>query len=151
MGGHEQVNSSGDQGARTDEMVEQREGRSIEKIFQDSGEGYFREREWEALVSLKGIRDAVISTGGGLFLGAQHREFIKETGISIWLDAPFEDILARVKEGPVRPLFSSEADLRQLLENRKGRYILADHQVKTKGLSIEEIVKKIMLINICFL
>jgi len=130
----------------TDEMVERNEGRSIEEIFASSGEGYFREREWEVLISLKGIRSAVVATGGGLFLGAQHRNFIREQGISVWLDSPFEDILKRLKSGPVRPLFRDEADLKQMLENRKGRYFLADHQIKTDDLGIHEIVEKILLL-----
>ncbi|MEW5806493.1 MAG: shikimate kinase [Acidobacteriota bacterium] len=131
----------------TDEMVEAKERRSIEKVFQESGEGYFREREWEALLSLAGITNAVVATGGGLFLGAQHRKFIKETGISIWLDAPFEDILERMKDGPVRPLFTDDAEFRQMLESRKGRYILADYRIDTRGMTVESIVDKILKIS----
>ncbi len=128
----------------TDEMVEKKEGSSIEEIFKDSGEGYFREKEWEALNSLNGIRDAVVSTGGGLFLGSNHRQFIKELGISVWLDSPFEDILKRLTSGPVRPLFRNEAELRQMLENRKGRYALADYHIATRGLTIEEIIERVI-------
>ena len=127
----------------TDEMVEKKEGRSIEEIFKVSGEGYFREKEWEVLISLAGIRNAVVSTGGGLFLGTQHRRFIKEQGVSVWLDAPFDDILDRLKDGPVRPLFKNEAELEQMLENRKGRYACADYQVRTKGLTVEKIIERI--------
>ncbi len=128
----------------TDEMVEKKEGRTIEDIFKDSGEGYFREKEWEVLTSLKGIKDSVISTGGGLFLGSQHRQFIKEQGISVWLDSPFEDILERLQSGPVRPLFRSAEELKQMLENRKGRYALADYHIATRGLTVEKILERIM-------
>jgi shikimate kinase len=128
----------------TDDMVEEKEGRSIEQIFRESGEGYFREKEWEALISLKGLSKTVISTGGGLFLGRQHRELIKEQGVSVWLDAPIEEILGRLKGSSSRPLFKDEKSLKELLENRKARYALADFTVKTDRLTIDEIVKGVV-------
>ncbi len=128
----------------TDDMVEEKEGRSIEQIFEESGEGYFREKEWEALRSLKGLSRAVVSTGGGLFLGAQHRDLIKELGMSLWLDAPFEEILNRLRGSSSRPLFKDEVSLRAMHEKRKARYALADLRVKTDRLAIDEIIKKIL-------
>lgn len=128
----------------TDDMVEKKENRSIEEIFRESGEGYFREKEWEVLNELKGLSKAVISTGGGLFLGPQHRAFIKEQGMSLWLNAPFEDILDRLKGGSNRPLFKDEESLKIMLEDRKARYALADFEVRTDRLTIEEVVKRVM-------
>src|SRR4029077_7764818 len=55
--------------ADVDALVESAEGREIEAIFRDSGEGRFREAEWDALRSLGGRRRLVVATGGGLFLG----------------------------------------------------------------------------------
>ncbi len=128
----------------TDDMVEEKENRSIEEIFRVSGEGYFREKEWEVLKELKGLSKAVISTGGGLFLGPQHRVFIKEQGVSLWLNAPFEDILSRLKGSSTRPLFKDEESLKIMLEGRKERYALADFEVRTDRLTVDETVKRVM-------
>lgn len=128
----------------TDEMVEKKEGRSIHQIFKESGEGYFREKEWEALFSLEGLSRAIVSTGGGLFLGAPQRTFIKEQGVSMWLNAPFDEMLKRLKHSPARPLFKDEESLREMLENRKAKYTLADYEVRTGGLSIDEIIERVL-------
>ena len=56
--------------ADTDAMVEQSAGRSIEEIFRESGEGRFREVEWDALRSLQGRKHLVVATGGGTFVEA---------------------------------------------------------------------------------
>lgn len=130
----------------TDEMVEKKEGRSINRIFQESGEGYFREKEWEVLKSLKDLSRVVIATGGGLFLGSPHRKFIKEQGVSIWLNAPFEEILKRLRRSPIRPLFTNEEDLRGMLEKRKARYALADYEIETGHQNIEGIIERILKI-----
>jgi shikimate kinase len=47
----------------TDAMVENAEGRMIEAIFRESGEGTFREAEWNALGSLRGRKEIVVATG----------------------------------------------------------------------------------------
>ena len=57
----------------TDEIVEAREGRSIDQIFRESGEGFFRKAEWEVLSSLNGHPRLLVATGGGLYLGTEQR------------------------------------------------------------------------------
>ena len=57
--------------ADTDALVESAEGRTVEAIFRASGEGRFREAEWDALRSLGGRKQLVVATGGGLFLGSR--------------------------------------------------------------------------------
>ena len=79
--------------ADTDEHVEARSGRSIERIFAESGEGVFRRLEWEALQDLGGAEKSVIATGGGLFLGYVQRRFMIERGSTVWLDAGLDRLL----------------------------------------------------------
>jgi shikimate kinase len=117
--------------ADTDALVERAEGRSIETIFRESGEGRFREREWEALRSLRGARRTVVATGGGLFLAVAHRAFVRANGASLWLDAPLEVIAKRVAGGGERPLWPAADPLerRALFERRRAAYALADARV----------------------
>jgi shikimate kinase len=118
--------------ADTDDLVVQREGRAIERIFRESGEGRFRELEWEALVAQRGRRRVVVATGGGLFLGVVQRKFLKEEGVTVWIDVPLPVIERRLgSEGAERPLWTSadRLSLRALFERRRAAYALADHRV----------------------
>jgi len=110
----------------TDATVEAAEGRSIEELFRTRGEGYFREKEWEALASTSLLRRVVVATGGGLFLAPMHKSFIRRHGTSVWLDAPVEKIWSRCHEAGGRPLFTTFEELVALLEARRPRYAEAD-------------------------
>ena len=50
----------------TDTWIEQKEGKRISEIFEDSGEEYFRELEQKALCACIQKEKMVIATGGGL-------------------------------------------------------------------------------------
>ena len=115
-----------------DERVAAREGRTIERIFRESGEGRFRELEWEALLAQRGSGRTVVATGGGLFLGVVQRGFLKEEGVTVWIDVPLDVIRKRLGSGAAeRPLWTGEdpVSLRALFERRRAAYALADHRV----------------------
>jgi shikimate kinase (EC 2.7.1.71) len=49
-----------------DQLIEEREGKSIEEIFKDKGEEYFRSLEMKVLEEFLEKEKVVVSTGGGL-------------------------------------------------------------------------------------
>jgi len=117
--------------ADTDDLVEASEGRTIEAIFSQSGEGRFREAEWDALSRLEGRTRLVVATGGGLFLGVAQRALIRRIGVSCWLDAPFQVSSERVAGAGARPLWPADDALarRAFFERRRAAYALADLRV----------------------
>lgn len=119
----------------TDALVTSALGREIEAIFRDSGEGRFREAEWDALRSLSGRARVVVATGGGLFLGVVQRAFVRAHGVSCWLDAPLDVVAARLGSGASRPLWPQDDALlrRALFERRRAAYALADMRVDASG------------------
>lgn len=129
----------------TDAMVERAEGRTVESIFLDSGEGRFREAEWEALRSLSGRRRVVIGTGGGLFLGVLQRSFIRAQGSSCWLDAPLSVVAHRLQTGDARPLWPAADALsrRAMFERRRAAYALADFRVDASRGGIDDVARAI--------
>lgn len=131
--------------ADTDRMIVDGEGRSIDRIFAESGEGYFRRVEWEALESLAGRTRSVVATGGGLFLGAAQRRWIRRHGRSVWLDAAFDAVLRRVGQGPGRPRWKSgnSVDFRAFFEKRRAAYALADWRVDASPDDPERIAEAI--------
>jgi shikimate kinase len=118
----------------TDELVERREGRSIEAIFRESGEGRFRDAEWEVLRSLDGRSRCVVATGGGMFAESRQRRWMKRRGRTVWLDVPPNVCTRRVRSGSGRPLWTAGDAIafRAFFEQRKAAYALAE--VRAAGL-----------------
>jgi len=70
----------------TDALIEEREGCSIQAIFQESGEEYFREKELELCRELRGKAGLIIACGGGLPLQSSCAPLLKGNGLVFWLD-----------------------------------------------------------------
>ena len=115
----------------TDRMIEQREGRSIETIFRESGEAEFRELEWRVLQEVAGGRCNIVATGGGMFLQARARRLMARHGNTVWLDVPLAEAVKRVGQGGGRPLWNADdpIGLRLLYARRRAVYALARHRI----------------------
>lgn len=126
-----------------DTEVEAVEGRTIEELFHERGEGYFREKEWEILASTALRHEVVVATGGGLFLAPMHRNFIRRHGAAVWLDVSVEEAWSRCATMGGRPLFTTPEELTALLEARRSRYELAEHRVDVNRRPVAEIAREI--------
>ncbi|GAB6045395.1 shikimate kinase [Caminibacter profundus] len=130
----------------TDNLIENFENKSINKIFESEGEQSFREKERYCFNWIKhNVKSTVISVGGGFPIFIPE---IKEAGIVIYLKVPFEEILKRMDENEIkkRPLFKDIQKAKELYEKRDKIYTkLADFIIENKNLSksIEE-VKEIL-------
>ncbi|WP_278846735.1 shikimate kinase [Brachyspira pilosicoli] len=101
-----------------DKVIESREKKTINKIFEDRGEEYFREVESDVLEELSNIKNAVVSTGGGAILKEKNRALIKDRGIVIFIDRPAELIVNNINVSE-RPLLVQ--DKNKLIELSKKR------------------------------
>ena len=70
----------------TDEMVVQREGRTIPEIFACEGEDYFRRVETVCAREAAGTEEAVIATGGGIVLREENMTALRRSGFVCFLD-----------------------------------------------------------------
>ena len=127
-----------------DERIEAQEGRSIEQIFQQSGEAEFRRIEHVALRSL--IRDLgssckVVAVGGGAFAQANNAELLEAAGFPvIFLDAPVEELFRRCQEQQLnRPLRRNLQEFRRLYDSRRPCYMKAAVRIETSGKDVEEV------------
>ncbi len=125
-----------------DEEIETRENRSINEIFEQDGEEYFRNVETETFRSLMG-RDSVVATGGGIVTRDENLDIAK-CGVVIFIDREIEDIIGDV-DTDTRPLLKDGAErVYKLYEQRYEKYCQwADVRVDNKG-SIEDVVDKIV-------
>ena len=130
-----------------DEEIEKAAGKSIEDIFTDHGEPYFREGERKVLSRLLRSGPQVLATGGGAFMNEETRASIAEYGISVWLRAELPLLVRRVGKRGNRPLLKGgdpEAVLQNLMTMRYPVYARADLTVESRDVPHEVIVAEIV-------
>jgi shikimate kinase len=116
--------------ADLDLMVEDRAGMPVADIFATHDEARFRALEKELLpVALR--PDTVVALGGGVVIDDDNWALIKSRSVTVYLEAPFEDLWARVGHQPGRPLIArrSKEEVEELFEARRPRYEEAEHRV----------------------
>ncbi len=113
-----------------DAMIEAASGIAIADLFERDGEAAFRDLEARLLVEAL-APGAVAALGGGTPLREDSWALIRHRAVSVWLDVPLPQLLARAGPSEERPLLRGrdEAGLRALLEARLPRYREADHRV----------------------
>jgi shikimate kinase len=127
-----------------DELIEARERRPIADIFAKSGEPYFRATERDILKLLLPLRHVVVATGGGTFMDPENRTAINLDGISVWLDVPFEELIARIPSDGSRPLAADRAQMERLFAVRVAAYSTARVRVDAASVSAEEVAERVL-------
>jgi shikimate kinase len=132
-----------------DKLIEIREGCSIEQIFQESGESFFRRVEHALLRdSLEALSDpTVLALGGGAFAQAANCELLASANVPVvFLDAPIEELFRRCEQPGVvvRPLRRSLDEFRELYNYRRPSYRKAQLQIATGNREISSIGEEII-------
>ena len=111
--------------ADTDELIAEREGKSIPEIFSESGEPGFREIEKEVVLNALKSNYGVLALGGGSILIPEVREAIPASRAQvIFLRVGISNVLARIGAKGNRPLLSAdpETQWRKIFEEREHIY-----------------------------
>ena len=130
-----------------DKIIESMEGHSINLIFKNKGESYFRKIESDITLSELKKMNSVISLGGGAFLNNAIRRNTKKLSISFWLDVPIDLLINSLKRTKKRPLLNNKninETVKKIYFERKKIYSEADFKIKCNSLKTEEIVDKIL-------
>ena len=109
-----------------DRKIEVSEGKKIQEIFRLEGEDYFRKVESEQLKKIPNDTSLVIALGGGTPCFYDNMDYIKENGISIFLDVSPDKLEERMRTSRRnnRPMFKLENDnLLQTLTNTYNKRI----------------------------
>lgn len=126
-----------------DELIEAREHESVAEIFAHHGEGYFRAAERAVLAEQLAPRHLVVATGGGTFADVQNRAAINSDGVSVWLDAPLDRLVARIPVDGRRPLAADRASLERLYHQRRGFYEQAHLRLDAGRASVDALVEQL--------
>ncbi len=119
-----------------DRVLEAAEGRTINEIFEERGEPYFRAREKQIFREIASLGGQVVATGGGTVIDPENRALAKKAGIVVYLRADLETLWARVRDVRDRPLLAVENPkglFSELLKARQPFYEEAGVTVETEG------------------
>ncbi len=130
-----------------DKEIEAAAGKTINEIFADHGEEYFRDGERRVIARLLGEGPIVLATGGGAYMNEQTREEIAEKGLSIWLRAELDVLMERVSRRDTRPLLKAgdpREIMQRLMDERYPVYAGADVTIESRNVPHEIIVEEIV-------
>ncbi|MCA9396012.1 MAG: shikimate kinase [Candidatus Omnitrophica bacterium] len=122
-----------------DQQIVKRKKQSVDQIFRNKGEKYFRSIESSMVDELTQMKSTVIALGGGAVKSPGVRRTIrKKKSYVIWLQVSAEQVRRRTSGSSARPLLNTENPMkviRCLLRERKPLYRqCADIAVNSKFL-----------------
>jgi shikimate kinase len=136
-----------------DREIESRSGRSIRSIFNESGEGAFRDWEQRTLHALTTESPgAILATGGGAVLREANRRRIRGFGFVAWLTADPTELARRLEADrlglagrPALTMAGTLDEIAQVLSDRSPLYAeLADAVIPTDGKDPSEVAEAIL-------
>ena len=100
--------------------------KSINDIFKEDGENYFRKIESNILSDLINTKNIVLSLGGGSILNYNVRNELIKNSLSIFLDVDLKTLVYRLKKSKHRPLLENTDINKKLIEldNQRREYYL---------------------------
>jgi shikimate kinase len=137
----------------SDELIVAAAGKSIREIFESAGEDHFRDLETQAVRQACGLKDHVISLGGGAILREENRLVVKNSGLKrIYLRCDPQILLQRIQSDPQtnsnRPALThfggSVEEIRNLLAIREPLY----REVMTAELDVSNLAPAEALVHI---
>jgi len=126
------------------ELIEKRERLAVSEIFARRGEPYFRAAERDVLADQLAARNVVVATGGGTFADPQNRAVINRDGLSVWLDVPLEQAIARIPADGRRPLAADRTEFERLYQQRRSAYQHSHVRVDAGRASVEAVIEELL-------
>ena len=131
-----------------DDRIQQREGKTIEQIFRESGEAEFRKAEAAALREVLAELSSsigVVALGGGAFVQPENSALLEAAAVrSVFLDAPVDELLRRCEsESKERPLRRHAKQFRELYDKRRLAYMKAAVRIDTNGKDVDAIAAEV--------
>lgn len=134
-----------------DKEIEKSEEKTIEEIFAEKGESYFRQVEADQLRLVCSQQHSfLLATGGGAPCFHNSLSYMKEAGKTIFLDVAVETLFERIQSSTNRPLLQLQTDkelidrLKEMREERLPVYQQADFVFSESTLSLEKVVDAVV-------
>lgn len=143
----------------TDDLIRAEAGASVTDIVQREGWPGFRERESRALRRAAEEENGplIVCTGGGIVLAPGNVDYMRATGMVLYLAAPADILYKRLSKGNAmadRPTLTGKAPLQEMaavLEERDPLYRKAAHHVLDAAQKAAAVAEQAALLNAHFL
>jgi shikimate kinase len=137
-----------------DKVIVEREQKSINEIFAEKGEAYFRQLELEILSSIVHRENLVVSLGGGTLENDSSFELVRKSGTMVYLKSDLNTLTRRLSNKDDRPLLKGENGQKitteeianrvsLLMSRREERYAQADIYIPTDQTPLGKTVDKL--------
>jgi len=136
----------------SDDLIEERAGKSIREIFADDGEAEFRRLECEVIAELTSRPSLIIAAGGGAILAEENRLQMKASGPVVWLQARAATLADRIEQDAAtedrRPSLTGQSVTEEVVAVLRQR--LPDYQdaatntIDTEGMTLEQVTAEIV-------
>lgn len=133
-----------------DSLIEILEEQTINEIFENSGEEYFRKIETKILKWFVQKKTFVLATGGGTPCFNNNISWMNKTGLTVWLNDSVENIFERLKsEKENRPAIKNLSDIEiekfiyQKLVERNEYYSQSKIQLEENGINEKNMLLQI--------
>lgn len=138
-----------------DEEIAGETGLTVEEIFFQYGEHFFRQKEHEELLRVCKTDNSVIAVGGGTPCFFDNMEIMNREGITIYLKLSEEEILQRILALPPesiqsRPLIANKSEeelktfIHEVLKKRESFYNQSKIIIKNHHNEIERTIENIL-------
>ncbi len=135
----------------TDSWIENRSCKSVQEIFSENGETFFRAKEKECIEFLFDQQKCVVSTGGGLPCHSDLIDLMNDLGTVFYLKASssmltdrlFEELYSRPKLNGISTKLELYNFITKHLVKREEHYLKAAHQIHLDVKSSDDLIREI--------
>ena len=127
-----------------DELIEQRDGRTIAQIFEDDGQEGFRDLESDEISAVAQGEPRIIACGGGVVERPANVDVMHAAGYVVCLNVDFDEAARRIGADTARPLFAAKPAARTLFQAREKLYRqAADVVIDTTASAVDGVAAKV--------
>jgi shikimate kinase len=133
-----------------DDVIEERERKSIPNLYTELGDELFRIKEWEALKEVVNKDNLIVSLGGGTPCHCDNMNLIEKFGEVIYIHLDNDTLVSRLKDATKdRPIVLNKSDeeLRHYVNEIRDRcehhYQRAKYHIEGKNLTVDKIIEAI--------
>ncbi len=137
-----------------DEVIEERENKTIPELYKEVGDEEFRTLEWKALKQVVEKDNIIVSTGGGAPCHCDNMNLMEKFGEVLYIHLDNDTLVNRLKAATKdRPIVynKSEEELKNYVKDQRYRcehhYTRAKYTVEGKDLTVEKMLEVLNIKN----